>query len=102
MQYIPRLHTPGHHVHGMAQVNFPVVGLDMRPFIGSPTVQGDWVYDLFAVSVRCVAHFYLLRCCQFGSGTWLETVPIRGRTGVVPGLNLPSNLPCCGRAEPLR
>ncbi len=48
-------------------VDFPVVGLDMRPFVGSPLVGGDWVYDLYAVSVRlqmngCACLFTCRRC----------------------------------------
>jgi hypothetical protein len=38
------------------QVNFPVVGLDMRPYIGQPRVEGGCMYDLYAVSVsECVS-----------------------------------------------
>jgi hypothetical protein len=27
----------------------------MRPYIGNPLVEGDWTYDLYAVSVSCAA-----------------------------------------------
>ena len=39
------------------QVTFPIVGLDMREFIASPTAaEGEWIYDLYAVSVRVVCY----------------------------------------------
>ncbi len=44
-----------HHTPYPPQVNFPVVGLDMRPYIGNPLVEGDWTYDLYAVSVSRAA-----------------------------------------------
>jgi hypothetical protein len=44
------------HVLGDGQVNFPIVGLDMKPYIGQPHVEGDWTYDLYAVSVGATTH----------------------------------------------
>ncbi len=37
------------------QVEFPRSGLDMKPFIAQPGMEGDWIYDLYAVSVRAAA-----------------------------------------------